>query len=96
MLTEVMEFYGLKRGFHAAGTFETDYHRQITKDIRAAIYDGRLIVVTGIVGSGKTVLRQRLQAELVKEGRVIVAESLAVDKERATLHSLITALFYDL
>ena len=96
MLTEVMDFYGLKRDFHAAGYYETAHHRQITTDIRNSIYAGRLIAVTGIVGSGKTVLRQRLQAELVKEGRVIVAESLSVDKDRATLHSLISALFYDL
>jgi len=96
MLTEVMQFYGLKRGFHGAGYFETDHHRQLAKDIRSAIYMGRLIAVTGIVGSGKTLMRQRLQADLAKEGRVIVAESLSVDKERATLHTLISALFYDL
>ena len=96
MLTEVMEFYGFKRDFHAAGYYETEHHRQITKDIKAAIYTGRLIAVTGIVGSGKTVMRLRLQAELKRDARVIVAESLSVDKERATLHSLISALFYDL
>ena len=96
MLTEVMEFYGLKRDFHGAGYFETEHHRQITKDIKAAIYIGRLIAVTGIVGSGKTVMRLRLQADIKREGRAIVAESLSVDKEKSTLHSLISALFYDL
>ena len=96
MLTEVMEYYGISKNLHAAGYFETDHHRQISKDIRAAIDAGRLIAVTGIVGSGKTVMRLRLQAALASENRVIVAESLAIDKERATLHSLISALFYDL
>lgn len=96
MLTEVMEHYGLERPFQAAGFFETDHHRQITKGIRTAIYGGRLVAVTGIVGCGKTMMLRRLQEDLVRENRVLVAKSLSVDKSRATLATLIAALFYDL
>ena len=69
---------------------------QISKEIRAAIYAGRLISVTGIVGSGKTMLLHRLQDELSREGKVLVSKSLSVDKERVALPTLIAALFYDL
>jgi type II secretory pathway predicted ATPase ExeA len=40
-----------------------------------------LIAVTGIVGSGKTMLLRRLQAELDREGKVLVSKPLSVDKE---------------
>jgi hypothetical protein len=38
----------------------------------------------------------RFEAALKEEGRFTVARSLSVDKERTTLTTLITALFYDL
>ena len=49
-----------------------------------------------IVGSGKTMLLRCLQAELDREGKVLVSKSLSVDKDRATLTTFIVALFYDL
>lgn len=96
MLTEVMEHFGLKRDIVAVGYYETNHHQQLVKDVRAAILAGRLIAVTGIVGSGKTVMLRRLQQDLAREGKVIVSKSLAVDKERTTIPTLITALFHDL
>jgi type II secretory pathway predicted ATPase ExeA len=96
MLTEVMEFYGFAHDFHTAGYYETEHHRQVGKEVRAAINAGRLVAVTGMVGCGKTRLLRRLQDELVQEGKVLVSKSLAVDQERTTLHTLIAALFYDL
>lgn len=96
MLTEVIEHFGLRQELHAAGFYETEHHRQIIKDIRATVGGGRLIAVTGIVGSGKTMLLRRLQAELDREGKVLVSKSLSVDKDRTTLPTLIAALFYDL
>ena len=57
---------------------------------------GRLIVVSGLVGSGKTHLLRRIEDELARAGKVAVAKSLAVDKRRTSLTSLIEALFYDL
>lgn len=96
MLTEVMEHYGLARDFRAAGYYETDHHRQICKEVRAAILAGRLIAVAGVVGSGKTMMLRRLQDDLTREGKVLVSKSLAVDKAATTLPTLIAALFYDL
>ncbi|WP_423229009.1 ExeA family protein [Sinorhizobium meliloti] len=57
---------------------------------------GLLVVLSGLVGSGKTHLLRRIEAELTKAGKVALAKSLAVDKRRTSLPSLIEALFYDL
>ena len=96
MLTEVRQFYGLTKEFRRAGYYETDHLRRLFKEIEAAISSGKLIAVTGVVGCGKTVTLRRLQAALRKEGKILVSQSLSVDKSRATLPSLIAALFYDL
>lgn len=96
MLSEVMEFYGIERDFQASGFFETEQHRQLVKAIRPALLSGKLVAVTGLVGSGKTRFLHRFEAALKEEGRFTVARSLSVDKERTTLTTLITALFYDL
>jgi type II secretory pathway predicted ATPase ExeA len=60
------------------------------------IYDGDLVALCGVVGSGKTMMLRRLQDLLARENRVIVAKSISVEKSRATLGTLITALFCDL
>ena len=96
MLAEVQDHFGFARDPQAAGFYETPYHRQFLRDLRSAIHAGKLIAFTGLVGSGKTLLLRQLQADLVAEKRVTVSKSLAVDKDRASLTTLITALFYDL
>jgi type II secretory pathway predicted ATPase ExeA len=96
MLTEVMRFYGLARPPVDAGFFETEHHAQVARDIGAAIMNGRLIALTAVIGSGKTMLLRRLRAELEREGKVIVSRALSVDKAKISLPLLIAALFYDL
>jgi type II secretory pathway predicted ATPase ExeA len=54
------------------------------------------VALCGAVGSGKTVTLRRLQELLARENRVIVSKSVAVEKSRTTLSTLITALFCDL
>ncbi len=96
MRAEVTAHYGLAQPLRQAGYYETDHHKRLIKDIRGAILEGRLIVVHGIIGSGKTVTLRRLQRLLKDENRVIVSKSLAVEKRSVKLGTLITALFYDL
>ena len=96
MLTEVMHHYGLKHDPRAAGYFETDHHRRVSRDVRTAVLAGRLIAIGGMVGSGKTLLLHHLQGELVREDKILVSKSLAVDQERTTIATLIDALFFDL
>jgi len=96
MLTEVMEHFSLIKSFSKAGYYETESQKQMFKDIRIAIQSGRLVAITGIIGCGKTVTLRRLFEVLEKEGKILVSKSLSVDKDRATLPTLIAALFYDL
>jgi type II secretory pathway predicted ATPase ExeA len=85
MLPEVMDYYGVHRDFRHTGYFATEAQQQLSTALKA-----------GIVGSGKTTLLHRVQDELMREKEVLVARSLAVDKARVELRTLIMALFYDL
>lgn len=96
MRVEVMEHYGLTRPIDQAGYYETAHHKQLLKGIKGAIYEGRLVAVCGVVGSGKTVTLRRLQQQLTDENKIIVARSLSVEKHNIRLATLISALFYDL
>lgn len=96
MLTEVMHYYGLQCEPIDAGYFETDHHEQIHRDLKAAIQNGRLIALTAVIGSGKTLLMRRLRETLEKESKVMVARSLSLDKTKLTASLLDAALFYDL
>jgi type II secretory pathway predicted ATPase ExeA len=96
MLREVMDSYGMHRDFRHAGYCVTETQQQLATTLKAAITQGQLIAVAGIVGSGKTTLLHQVQAELVREKAVLGARSLAVDKDRVELRTLLMALFYDL
>lgn len=96
MRVEVMEHFGLMVPLNQAGYYETHHHKELMKDIRGAINEGRLIAVCGLIGSGKTVTLRRLQQMLENEKKVTVSRSLAIDKHSVKLSTLLAALFYDL
>jgi len=96
MRTEVMEFYGLNRSLRAAGYHMTEHHRTLLHEVKQAIYDGRLIVLSGVVGAGKTAALSQLKEKLLEEDRIVVSTSVSVEKNRVALGTLITALFCDL
>lgn len=96
MHSDVMEFYGFYRGFDEVDDFETAHHRELLESIESVIDDGTMIALTGEVGSGKTRLLHCLQTHLQVERGLRTAWSLAVEKERVTLATLIAAICYDL
>ena len=96
MLIEVMKEYNLVKEFRKAGYYETPQQQQLFEELKAAIVNGSLVALTGIVGCGKTVTLRRLQATFNQEGKILVSKSLAVEKQKTTLATLISALFYDL
>ncbi len=96
MLIEVMKEYKLVKEFRKAGYYETPQQQQLFEELKAAIINGKLVALTGIVGCGKTVTLRRLQATFNQEGKILVSKSLAVEKQKTTLATLISALFYDL
>src|SRR3546814_9320930 len=59
MLADVQSSYGLARPFQGVGNFETEHQRNLVREVCAAVQTGRLIVVSGLVGSGKTHLLRR-------------------------------------
>jgi type II secretory pathway predicted ATPase ExeA len=96
MLQEVMAYYGFRRDLRHVGYFETAQHQQIIAALKAAITQGQLIALSGIVGCCKTTTLHRLHEVLGREPDIVVSKSLAVDKDRVHLGTLIMALFYDL
>ena len=70
MRVEVMQHYGLTQPLDQAGYYETGHHKQLIKDIKGAIHEGRLVAVCGVVGSGKTVTMRRLQQILKDENKI--------------------------
>ena len=73
MRAEVMEFYGLTRSPRAVGYYETAHHRQLLQDIKQAVYDGDLVALCGVVGSGKTAARRSRWHWSVNQDETIIA-----------------------
>jgi type II secretory pathway predicted ATPase ExeA len=96
MRSEVMEFYGLTRPLRSAGYFETTHHKELLRDVKQAIYSGNLVVLSGVIGAGKTAAMTQLQDAIEKEGRVAVSTSVSIEKSRVAIGTLVTALFCDL
>ena len=96
MLSGVMEHFGLNKSLNPVAYYDSEYHQQVFKDLKAAIHEGGLVALTGVVGSGKTLLLWRLQDQLRQEGQIEVSESLVFDVPWVTLNTLKLALYYDL
>jgi type II secretory pathway predicted ATPase ExeA len=96
MRRDVMKHYNLTRDLPRSGYFETDKLREVFDDVKAAIHGGRLLALVGLIGCGKTTTMHRLAETLGDEKEILVSQSLAVDKHRVNLGTLMTALFYDL
>lgn len=86
----------LVKELRQAGYYETAVQKHLFQEIKATVQSGKLIALTGVVGCGKTTTLRRLFEVLAKENKIRVSKSLSVDKNRATLATLISALFYDL
>jgi type II secretory pathway predicted ATPase ExeA len=96
MLSDAMTFYGLHRDFPQAGYFATAHHAHIFEALKTAVKQGQLVVLSGIVGCGKTTLLRRIQDTLRRENDMRVAKSVALAKDRVTIQTLVIALFHDL
>ncbi|MEI7957057.1 MAG: hypothetical protein WCJ66_17985 [Verrucomicrobiota bacterium] len=92
-MSDVRDYYGLARELGRTGYFETAQLQQILKELKLAVKDGKLIALSGIVGTGKTAALQKLQDLLAQDKEILVAKSLSVDGAQTTLGTLIMALF---
>jgi type II secretory pathway predicted ATPase ExeA len=97
MLSEVMEHYGLLRDFMGqAAFFETEHARHMLGELKRAIKLGKLVVLSGIGGCGKTTMLRRVQESMEQEKEILVSKALSVEKSQIHLGGLIVALFADL
>ena len=96
MLSDAKEYYGLARDFGQCGYFETAQSQQTFKELRLAIKEGKIVALSGIVGSGKTTTLRRIQEALILDKEILVAKSLAIEKNKLNLGTLMIALFADL
>lgn len=91
-----MSFFGLTKSFKRLNFLETPQSKKLIQNIKATIDQGGIIALTGMVGSGKTVLLRKIRDDLCEEKKVIIARSLSTDKKQVSMGTLYTALFYDL
>lgn len=96
MRNEIMRYFDLVREFQKAGYFETEHLKELLEEVKAAVKLGKLVAISGIVGSGKTLFLKRLRDDLAQEKEVLIAKSLSLDKRRVTISTLLLALFMDL
>ena len=94
---KVKDHFKLRRSFSQADTlFVIPPYEEVLQEIKAAINDGQLIVLAGVIGSGKTTLMRQLRQQLEQEKQVVIAKPAGVETERANIATIMTALYYDL
>lgn len=72
MLSDIRDYYGLVREISQTGQtgyFETAQLQQILKELKLAIKDGKLIALSGIVGTGKTTILQKSRSCSPRTGK---------------------------
>jgi ABC-type glutathione transport system ATPase component len=78
MLSDVRDYYGLVREIGQAGQagyFETTQLQQIHKELKLAIKEGKLIALSGIVGTGKTTILQQIEPRRVCRRPVLLSHA---------------------
>ncbi len=97
MIFDALDYYGLTHDIAEAGFYKTkDIERLQSKIKQYVLNYGKLIVINGSVGSGKTTLMNQLMQELIDSKKCIVSYSYSSDRERVTVKTLLTALLLDL
>ena len=82
MLSDVRDHFGLTRGISLISQvayFETTQLQKLVAELKLAINDSKLIVLAGMVGTGKTATLEKIQDRLEQSKDILVASSLSVD-----------------
>lgn len=95
-MLEAYKKLNLKIPFDKEYYYETNKHKEIFEDLKVLIDCGGIFAITGMVGSGKTTLINRIQNHLESENKIVVSRSVSTDKKKVNITVLFTALFYDL
>ena len=97
MIFDALEYYGLITDLSESGFYKTGEIERLQKRVKDQVLrSGKLFVISGCVGSGKTTFINRLMRDLKKEGNCIVSYSFSTDRERVDIKTLSSALIFDL
>jgi len=99
MLSEIRNYYGLTRDISLISQiayFETTQLQQVVNELKLAIKDSKLIMLAGMVGTGKTSMLQKIQNMLEQDKAILIANSLALDVSLVTPAILVQTLFSEL
>jgi len=99
MLSDIRNHYGLIREISSISQiayFETTQLQQVVTELKLAIKDSKLIVLAGMVGTGKTTMLQQIQDLLEQDKAILIANSLALDVSQVTPATLVQTLFSEL
>jgi type II secretory pathway predicted ATPase ExeA len=99
MLSEIRNYYGLTRDISLISQiayFETTQLQQVVNELKLAIKDSKLIMLAGMVGTGKTSMLQKIQNLLEQDKAILIANSLALDVSLVTPAILVQTLFSEL
>ena len=96
MLTDTMEAFGLSKDFSDIGFFETEHYKKVLSELRNLIKLGKMVTLSGIVGSGKSTIFEEVQRVLIQEKDFVVVNAYSVEKHKVNLVTLMTAIFSEL
>ena len=96
MIEQILERFGFEKEFAEAGWFENESFMDLLQTLKDEIRKGRIIVITGSMGVGKTSTIEQIRPRLELEKDILISISYSVEKQRVTLQSLISALTMDL
>ena len=97
MIFDALEYYGLEKDLSEAGFYKTEAIKNLQEKIKGYILNfGRIITISGSVGSGKTAFINQIMRELKTENKCIVSYSYSSDRENVNVKTLMTALLLDL
>jgi general secretion pathway protein A len=94
MLADILKHYKLSGDFSRVGFYQSKELTRIEENLKEHIRLGYFTALTGSVGAGKTTLVRKMIEEL-KKARMVVSESMSMEKERVNLTSLVNALYMD-
>jgi type II secretory pathway predicted ATPase ExeA len=97
MIFDALEFYGLDKDLSEAGFYKTEAIQELQNKIKKFTLNfGKIIAISGSVGSGKTAFINQIMHELKIENKCVVSYSYSSDRENVNIKTLMTALLLDL
>lgn len=97
MIFDAFDYYGIEKDLSEAGFYKTETMKDMQQKIKDYVSNyGKIIAISGSVGSGKTSFINQIMRDIKTENKCIVSYSYSSDRERVDVKTLMTALLIDL